>query len=131
MGISYKINVFWKMYAWIFLVICFLGFIVTITTIGYNVLFDTVSLVIDVISFIGIFGYVYHKKIIRWFPWKIFVIISILWNMLELFTGKIITELGSGDITAIPSFILSITIVAPSFVALYFYSFKFLYKDSH
>ncbi len=119
----------WKIFFWVFLVIQLSAAISMLT--GYETLTwqDPIDIVIYGFVCAGIFGFVYQKKILVPFAWRILIAITLLWDSFYLgteFYDLLVTEEDARVIFAIILIVFS-PLLFLQYLALYKYAFQSAY----
>jgi len=115
-----KYSLMWKMY---FFFITFLS-IIAFISLYYDKNFGTVEVISIVLSLpatIGLFGYIFRKKILTPNIWNIFFFIYLFWSILYDFISEIDQSAGMSNNVYIISMTIGWLISIPAFLALFYY----------
>jgi hypothetical protein len=88
---------------------------------------DIFDLVLSSFFMIGLFGYAWRKRIFNKAIWQGSFLINIVWSIIYLFIVRVGIKSADGTIELMSDpWVISISIVLmfPSFISLYFYGFK-------
>ena len=115
-----KYSLIWKIY---------FVFITLLSVFGLTVLFfepnfgiaEIFTIILIVPATIGLFGYIFRKKILTQSFWKTFFFVYIAWSVLYIFVSKIDQQAGMSDSEFIISMTISWAISIPAYLALFFY----------
>lgn len=117
-------NMFWKIYSWIFALIL----ISSLFFLSDKSSEDAVIFFFDFFALIGVLSYAYKKIVLNEWFWKLFFAAYLIESIvLELILSypSFLKEVNYGW-EAILVLIFGLCIVAPAYMALYSYAFKFL-----
>lgn len=110
-----------KIYFWIILSIYGLVFLLG-AMIEKGEVNDYIDLVIMVLMFIGVFGFLYRKRILKPLFWKIVLISLLIWDIYYIFMFPIFL---SSQKFVITDSLIEYLMQIPFYICLYLYSFRF------
>lgn len=110
-----------KIYFWFALLIYSLGLLLGAIT-EKGTVNDYINLIIMVLMFIGAFGFLYRKRILKPLFWKIILGSLLIWDIYYTFIFPIFL---SSKEFVITDLLISYLMQIPFYICLYLYSFKF------
>lgn len=110
-----------KIYFWIILSIYGLAFSLG-ALIDKGAVNDYINLIIMVLMFIGVFGFLYRKRILKPLFWKIVLISVLIWDIYYTFIFPIFL---SSQEFVITDSLIEYLMQIPFYICLYLYSFRF------
>ncbi len=115
------VSLLWKIYFVILTLIYIAGYVFAL--MAKPGLFQYIDIVPSLLGLLGLFGYAFHKAILKPMVWKVVFVLVLVWNL--YYNGY----LGWLDIVTINGlsitlFVLAFLILVPNFLALFLYGFK-------
>ena len=118
---SGKRSVFWKIYFVIITLLTILGSSMFYSMPGFGWA-EIVSMVVSAIFTVGLFGFVFNKKIVAHNFWLITLVISLVWSILYYFVAGVDLKMGLDQQSFLIEQLMGWSISAPAYVGLYLYS---------
>jgi len=124
-------KIFWRMYAWLFVLLTLLYFIgVYVATIFKGIVFLqdifwwSISLVVSIISIVGVFCFAYHKTVLTAFFWRAFFVFLVGWEIIYPVAIGLTGDIGFKSLPT--SSIIKLFVIAclmfPQYVAIFLYA---------
>ena len=118
---EFKRSVFWKIYFYVSVVLAIIGYVMIFLSPGAGII-EAISLVVSLASTLGIFGYVFCKKIFSPAVWLPVLLLSFGFSVAYYFLTHIDFSAGMDPITNLISQAFGWGFAAPGYIALYLYS---------
>lgn len=114
---------FWKIYVW-FIIVSTIAICIDSILVGMDFR-NIIDHLINFVSLLGLFGYVYQKQFFVQLFWKIWLAVDVLWNLISIpyvLDQDDWTMLQSSEGAIVTTVIL--LLIIPTYAALYRYAFK-------
>jgi uncharacterized membrane protein len=111
-----------KIYFWIILLYWVIAFLFG-AVIEKGAINEYINLVITIVMFIGVFGFLYKKRVFKPLFWKIVLVSLIIWDIYYTFIFPIFL---SSQVYTVIELIINYLTQIPFYICVYLYSFKFL-----
>ena len=115
-----KYSLIWKIYFFFITLISILGVVSIYFDPNFGI-FEIFSIITVVPATIGLFGYVFRKKILNPKFWNIFFFSYLSWSILYIFVSKADQQAGMSNNEYIITIIIGTTISIPAYLALFYY----------
>ena len=116
-----KYSLIWKIYFFFITLLSIFGYIFLFFEPGFGIV-EIFSIILIVPATIGLFGYIFRKKILSPRFWNIFFFVYIAWSILYSFVSKIDQQAGMSENEYIISMIIGWAISIPAYLALFYYA---------
>ena len=115
-----KYSIIWKIYFFFITLLSIFGFTVIYFDPNFGFV-EILSIILVIPATIGLFGYIFRKKILNPKFWNIFFFCYIAWSILYIFVSKIDQQAGMSEIEYIISMSIGWALSIPAYLALFYY----------
>lgn len=118
---KYKRSIWWKIYFFVFTILSFTGTISILAADGAGIV-DYVALLLEVVATVGLFGFVFLKRILWPKFWLVYLILYFVSGFFYEFLSGVDMRDGMSDNEYYISMAIGYLIAAPAYFALFLYS---------
>ena len=115
-----RYSIIWKMYFFFITLLSIFGFTVLYFDPNFG-LVEILSIILFIPATIGLFGYIFRKKILNPKLWNLFFLGYIAWSILYIFVSEIDQQAGMSEMEYIISMTIGWVLSIPGYLALFYY----------